>query len=99
MSKINQISSSIQFSKLLSSNSYVIADFYADWCGPCKTIAPIFEQLATSHSQTGRLAFAKVNVDGQPDIARQYGVSAYVILPLRWLYGRCPKQVQLSKHG
>ena len=80
MSKINQISSSTQFSKLLSSNSYVIADFYADWCGPCKTIAPIFEQLATSHSQPGRLAFSKVNVDSQADIARQYGVSAYVLL-------------------
>ena len=79
MSKINQVSSSNQFSKLLSSNSYVITDFYADWCGPCKAIAPVFEQLATSHSQPGKLAFAKVNVDGQPDIARQYGVSAYVL--------------------
>jgi thioredoxin-like negative regulator of GroEL len=76
MSKINQISSSSQFSKLLSSNSYVITDFYADWCGPCKAIAPIFEQLATSHSQPGKLAFAKVNVDNSRDIAGQYGVSA-----------------------
>jgi thioredoxin 1 len=78
MSKINQISSSSQFSKLLSSHTYVITDFYADWCGPCKAIAPIFEQLATSHSQAGKLAFAKVDVDSQQDIARQYGVSAYV---------------------
>lgn len=76
MSKINQISSSSQFSKLLSSNAYVITDFYADWCGPCKAIAPIFEQLATSHSQPGKLAFAKVNVDGNPEISGQYGVSA-----------------------
>ena len=76
MSKTNQISSSGQFSKLLSSNTYVIADFYADWCSPCKAIAPIFEQLSTSHSQNGKLAFAKVNVDEQQEIAKQYGVSA-----------------------
>ena len=83
MSKINQISSSGQFSKLLSSNTYVITDFYADWCGPCKAIAPVFEQLAASHSQSGKVAFAKVDVDTQPDIAQQYGVSAYVARPFQ----------------
>jgi thioredoxin 1 len=76
MSKINLVSSLAQFQKLLSSNTYVVTDFYADWCGPCKAIAPIFEQLATSHSQAGKLVFAKVNVDDQPDIAQKYGVSA-----------------------
>jgi hypothetical protein len=42
-------------------------------------IAPIFEQLATSHSQPGKLAFAKVDVDAHQDITQQYGVSAYVV--------------------
>jgi thioredoxin 1 len=76
MSKINHISSSAEFQKLISSNTCVVTDFYADWCGPCKAIAPIFEQLATSHSQPGKLAFAKVNVDNQQEIAQKYGVSA-----------------------
>jgi thioredoxin len=76
MSKINFITSSSQFSKLLSSNTCVIVDFFATWCGPCKAIAPIFEQLATSHSQSGKVAFAKVDVDQNQDIAQQYGVSA-----------------------
>jgi len=76
MSKINIITSSSQFSKLLSSNTYVFVDFFATWCGPCKAIAPIFEQLATSHSQPGRLAFAKVDVDQNSDISQQYGVTA-----------------------
>jgi thioredoxin len=76
MSKINHISSSAEFQKLISSNTCVITDFYADWCGPCKAIAPIFEQLATSHSQPGKVAFAKVDVDNQQEIAQKYGVSA-----------------------
>jgi len=76
MSKINAITSSSQFSKLLSANTYVIVDFFATWCGPCKAIAPIVEQLATSHSQPGKVAFAKVDVDQSPDISQQYGVSA-----------------------
>jgi thiol-disulfide isomerase/thioredoxin len=76
MAKINKISSSAEFQKLISSNTYVITDFFADWCGPCKAIAPIFEQLATSHSQPGKVAFAKVDVDASPDIAQKYGVSA-----------------------
>jgi len=76
MSKITLVSSSAQFQKLLSANTYVIADFYADWCGPCKAIAPIYEQLATSHSQPGKLVFAKVNVDEQQEVAQKYGVSA-----------------------
>lgn len=73
---IAHVSSSSHFTKLLSSNTYVIADFYADWCGPCKVIAPQFEQLAKQHAAPGKLAFAKVNVDEQQEVAQQFGVSA-----------------------
>lgn len=45
-------------------------------------ISPVFEQLAQSEAKPGKLAFVKVNVDNQQDIARQYGVSAYVSLLL-----------------
>ena len=76
MSGITHVSSSAQFEKLLSSNTYVVTDFYADWCGPCKQIAPIFEQLAKTDGKPGRIAFAKVNVDDQQGITQQYGVSA-----------------------
>ncbi|KAK7725709.1 hypothetical protein SLS57_003775 [Botryosphaeria dothidea] len=76
MSKITHISGQPQWNSILSANTYVIADFYADWCGPCKTIAPIFEQLATAEAKPGRLAFVKVDVDAQQGVARQYGVSA-----------------------
>lgn len=61
---------------MLSSNTCVVVDFYADWCPPCRTIAPIFSTLADSHASPGKLAFAKVNVDHVRDVAGRYGISA-----------------------
>ncbi|OJD14753.1 thioredoxin [Emergomyces pasteurianus Ep9510] len=76
MSKIIHVSSKTQFSELLSSSSIVIADFYADWCGPCKVIAPLFEQLANKFSRPNKVSFIKVNVDANQDVAQAYGVTA-----------------------
>ncbi|KAF4463014.1 thioredoxin [Fusarium albosuccineum] len=70
------IGSEAEWSSLLSGTNVVIADFYADWCGPCKMIAPTFESLAKEHSAPKKVAFAKVNVDSQGGIARAQGVSA-----------------------
>ncbi|KAL8386998.1 hypothetical protein RB595_010235 [Gaeumannomyces hyphopodioides] len=49
---------------------------YADWCGPCKMIAPTFESLSTKFSKPNKIAFCKVDVDSQREIAQQYSVSA-----------------------
>jgi thiol-disulfide isomerase/thioredoxin len=54
---------------------------YADWCGPCKTISPVFESLSTKFSKPRAITFTKVNVDNQQEIAQKYGVSAYVSPP------------------
>ncbi|PHH75524.1 hypothetical protein CDD80_2321 [Ophiocordyceps camponoti-rufipedis] len=70
------IGSTTEWQSLLSKTSVVVADFYADWCGPCKMVAPHFERLAAQHSRPGKVAFAKVNVDNQSAIARAQGVSA-----------------------
>lgn len=73
---IHHITSSADMQSLLSANTYVAVDFYADWCPPCKAIAPVFESLAAKHSIPGVLAFAKVNVDHVQDVAAAYRVSA-----------------------
>ncbi len=76
MSKTIHIESTSQFSALLSSSAIVVADFYADWCGPCRQIAPIYEQLSAQLSRPNKITFAKINTDEQVDLARSYGVKA-----------------------
>ncbi|KAG9842227.1 DUF1000-domain-containing protein, partial [Aureobasidium melanogenum] len=75
-SKIVHIESPQQFSSLLSSSRSVVTDFYADWCGPCKAIAPFYEQLANSLSRPNHITFTKVNTDNQKDIAQTYNITA-----------------------
>ncbi|KAL2129723.1 hypothetical protein VTI74DRAFT_7403 [Chaetomium olivicolor] len=70
------ITSTAQWRQTLSSHAIVIADFYADWCGPCKMIAPHFESLAAKYAKPNKIAFCKVNVDAQGEVAQQYGVRA-----------------------
>ena len=59
--------------EVLGSTIPVIVDFWAEWCGPCKMLAPIFEEVSTEYE--GRLKFAKVNTDHHPDLAGAYDVS------------------------
>ncbi|KAH8802769.1 thioredoxin-like protein [Xylogone sp. PMI_703] len=76
MSPTVHIESASEFRTLLSSSTIVVTDFYADWCGPCRAIAPTYESLSTKHSKPKRVTFTKVNVDNQREIAQQYGVTA-----------------------
>jgi len=63
------------FKKFLSDagGKLVVVDFYADWCGPCKMIAPKVEALA---AETPNVLFCKVNVDNEEDVAAECGISA-----------------------
>ena len=56
----------------LSSTTPVLVDFYADWCGPCKMLAPIVEALAAEYE--GKVKIGKVNVDDAPETAQKYGI-------------------------
>ncbi|KAH8702757.1 thioredoxin-like protein [Phaeosphaeriaceae sp. PMI808] len=70
------ISAPLHFRTLLTGHTYLVADFYATWCPPCKQIAPIYDQLSTAHSSPNKFSFVKVNVDEQRELAAQYGVNA-----------------------
>ena len=58
--------------EVLASNIPVVVDFYADWCGPCKMLAPVIETLAGELE--GKVKIGKLNVDNAPETAQKYGI-------------------------
>ena len=69
------------FNELISAPGMpVLVDFYADWCGPCKTMAPILQQVAAEHA--GKVKVIKVDVDKNPAAAQQFRVQGIPTLIL-----------------
>lgn len=67
-------------SEVLGAATPVLVDFWATWCGPCRQIAPVIDDLAVKFQ--GRVVVGKVNVEEQPELAQRYGINAIPTLLL-----------------
>ena len=65
--KVNQSN----FDEILAGEKPALLDFYADWCGPCRMVAPVIEEIAREHPE---YVVGKINVDESPELAQKYGV-------------------------
>jgi thioredoxin 1 len=87
--------------EVIKSEVPVLVDFWAEWCGPCKIIAPIVEELAGEYN--GKMKFTKLDVDSNPKVATKYGIRGIPTLlifsggePVDQVVGAVPKAVLKS---
>ena len=88
-------------SDVLQSDKTVLVDFWAEWCGPCRMVAPVLEEIASENSD--KLVVAKLNVDENPQTAANYGVVSIPTLNVykggevvKQIVGAKPKQALLK---
>lgn len=63
-----------EFEKLINGDKTVFCDFWASWCGPCRMLAPVFEEISEKYE--GQAEFVKVNVDEEEELAMQYRITS-----------------------
>lgn len=96
MAKLVEVTDSTFKSEVVESSTPVLVDFWAEWCVPCRMIAPIVEELAREYD--GRVKFTKLDVDANPKVSVEYGVRSIPMLlifkggrPVQQVIGAVPK--------
>ncbi|EWM14862.1 MULTISPECIES: thioredoxin [unclassified Kutzneria] len=87
---------------VIKSDKPVLVDFWATWCGPCKMVAPVLEEIAGEHAD--KLTVAKLDIDANPEIARKYQIMSVPTMmlfqggePVKQIVGAKPKAAMLAE--
>ncbi|MFC5285539.1 thioredoxin [Actinokineospora guangxiensis] len=89
---------------VINSDKPVLVDFWATWCGPCRMVAPVLEEIAGEHAE--KITVAKLDIDAHPGIARDYQVMSVPTLilfsggqPVKTIVGAKPKAALVGELG